>query len=1153
MEIDSQFATTISIEEMENICDDTSLYHGGFIAWDEDNSRYVVAYVSDDNVEYDGFGSKRNAEKWLMQHQSVNEGLIKNLINNVAMKLFSKNYIIDWSGVYKWEKTPQGPKNNNIAFNALEDLVQYYSFIGKLNVDQLKKAQEGGFISKLLQGFWMNLKNRIMGNPKKLESMVKFNNQMSSMVPKFYNDLNNMFIAADKAKAANVKLAGDKTDDTAPVSEADEKPKADSIVDDFKDELPSVANNITDEKKKRNYLNIVDNLMSDRDAFVDSITKGGEDAVTRINQNKEKVTSIASNITAAEKMVDAVVEENPNTFEKILEIISKIDPNATPEDEGESNPAAVKKAYVDGLNKLIAIAGDTQKPVLQNMLKLFDNDAELNGLDCKKNRQNAAAEFLAICNDNARALVAAQQLADVPVNNIKEFFASADALTPEAADDKSSSVRGDPASFTNWLSSCNDEVKDEIKWTKGPGKGFTASFSDLQIAENSLYKIVVYFDAVFSKLYQGKYVGEDGQEYDMNLKAALSDPKVGAAMKSVQSDLQTINNAIQTSSAFGSLKESIIKECEKDNIGRRSLSIDMESDNRTINEALTAMKIASEDTIEDKKATTKPVVSESFRDKDEILDALERLKMLAFDDDNNENLVVEAPEDPNDPNAAQDPNAAPAAPQPDVAMNIEDLGDPTTAPAPAPEATPADAPVDPASIGMDPAAPADPTAPVDPTAAAPVPDPTMGGDPTAAAPATPTDPTAPADSNAAPAPTPDQTNVTGEQPNNPETDKFDVGVDKPVNDNADDIKLTDDEQEQLFTKINLLSKVPDLVNYGKYLYNITPENVDLNDIHYINTLYDLSVKLGLLTDEFENNNLLAKYDRYTFSVLSKNPEKQLSDGDQTSQTGVLTEGTRKIKTEDGGEVEIEDAAGLIMANDIDDYMRQKKEFEESLEDNPDETQEDFEQEGLCLGWLVTFSAVLFGYPRIKTTYIKKQGNTPVKKLALRQLTQEGYKDIRIISVEEIDPVQMLSREYAGMQRIEDTYTEKYLKNLLNESIEIGIPVDMESDIEKCIDLLNQEIMDNPEIDFAEDLGVTKYPVKMEDLKEYIVPNKINEDEAESDSCTFAIKKGDGVLSKMFFGSNCRPLCKCLEEMATTCNLTLEAIGNDDVVELTFKR
>ena len=77
-------------------------------------------------------------------------------------------------------------------------------------------------------------------------------------------------------------------------------------------------------------------------------------------------------------------------------------------------------------------------------------------------------------------------------------------------------------------------------------------------------------------------------------------------------------------------------------------------------------------------------------------------------------------------------------------------------------------------------------------------------------------------------------------------------------------------------------------NYSLYLYQITPDNLNLDDVHYIEALYQLSVKLGLLEDTYADSNLLEKYNSYKYSVI-KNGEEE----DGGSEEG-LNENTNPI-------------------------------------------------------------------------------------------------------------------------------------------------------------------------------------------------------------------------------------------------------------------
>ena len=727
--------------------------------------------------------------------------------------------------------------------------------------------------------------------------------------------------------------------------------------------------------------------------------------------------------------------------------------------------------------------------------------------------------------------------------------------------------------FYSVMSQVKDASKQEIKWENG---GLN-KLSNLYIAENSLYKIIVFLASWVDNVNRGIMFDENGKKEKIPTKDIMTFLKTptGRAFTAFSQTLNDIYTKFGQQSAFGTLQESTLNELsfELKQLTERREAMKKKNLKRT-NEALDKLKksmdIGYQEPIGPKADNeikpTNPVKRSLEIDFDDAqpfdaLNNLNRLKSLAFDGDvppepekptevatpvpeanmQDEIIVTEAPGDPNDPNAQQqDPNAPPA-PAPGAAMDTSDAGQP----------------------------------PVDPN------DPTAGGtqDPDAAGGATPAPGAgaAPgADPNAAAQPPadPNQQNVAGEAPNADQSDaasgdKFDIGADKPYNDSSDELNLTDQEQEQLFTKINLLTKVPDLVNYGKYFYNITPENVDLDDIHYINALYELSVKLGLLTDDFEGNNLLEKYDSYKYSVLSKNPEKDLQD-----QAEQVSETTKKVKTENAGEVTIVTAPGVVIAKDVDDYMKQKDEA--NAEMHGEASFKDAVVRARGLGSLVTFTGMLFGYPAIKTIFIKGPKDEKVAKdEAEKILRKQGYSDVEILAIEPIDPIDYLYREYAGMRTLEDEFTQEFMKQRLQkkvanavgkvtESVEVGngIPKELDADVGDIVDNLNKEIMQDPTIDFSKDVGLPKMMLAKEDFEACVCKSPVTEDDDNCKCrCDFKVKKTDkGNLAKVLFSSNCQRVCKCLEGIASTYGITLEAIAEGenilegaDTITLTFKK
>ena len=731
----------------------------------------------------------------------------------------------------------------------------------------------------------------------------------------------------------------------------------------------------------------------------------------------------------------------------------------------------------------------------------------------------------------------------------------------------------DLADVVSHYSTANDEKRQEIMWEKSP----LFSLANVYVAENCLYKVMVFLDAIVNNFNAGKVYDKDGNMRKLQAKQ-MSDFLKSPAGKSLtrMSDIMgNMNKVFQSSSAFGSLQESAAAELgvELNLITERQEQMKNKKLKRT-NEALNRLKQCMEiaepapvepevpkDAQECNKAPALTLEFD-FSDQDPVQDKLDHLKDLVYDGEPPEmeppveeaapkpiedtkdeiiNVVTEAPPapNPNDPNA-QDPNAAPA---PDVPMSTADLGTP---------------PVD----------PNDPTAggTADDTAAAPPADPAAGGGDAG--------PMPPAGADAAAEePGEDQQNAAGETPNGADTaagtNKFDIGVDRPYNDATDTLKLTDQESEQLFTKINLLTKVPDLVNFGKYLYNLTPENVDLEDIHYINALYKLCVKLELLTDEFEGNNLLDKFDSYKYSVISKNPEQTLQDAGQQ-----VSEASKKVKIEATGEtVEVVTAPGVVIAKDVDDYMKQKDDAnaeaagEIKFKDTLDRVR--------GLGSLVTFTGVLFGYPTIKTLFVKgPKGEEVVKDEAIKQLNHQGYRDVEILAIETIDPIDYLYREYAGMRTLEDEFTREFMKQRLekkvakavgnvNESVEVGngIPEDFNADIGRIVDNLNKEIMEDPTVDFSNTVGLPKMMVAKEDFEKCFVASPVMEDADGCDGYNFCIlRTNTSGLGEVLFSEHSQKICKMLEGIASTYGYTLEATAEGDnilkgadKINLTFRK
>ena len=238
-------------------------------------------------------------------------------------------------------------------------------------------------------------------------------------------------------------------------------------------------------------------------------------------------------------------------------------------------------------------------------------------------------------------------------------------------------------------------------------------------------------------------------------------------------------------------------------------------------------------------------------------------------------------------------------------------------------------------------------------------------------------------------------------------------------------------------------------NYSLYLYQITPENMNLDDVHYIEALYQLSVKLGLLEDIYADSNLLEKYNSYKYSVVKdgdKSGEDELKVQEQSNPiwqgNKVMSEAkeTKKVgvsKVQDDNE---EKADWLKKANDerlgpkeqkldVDKNGVQKpviidttKEGWDSLNGKEHGKAIDSTVEGDFhgLGWLVTFKAMQFGSPRYMTMYIKRRGNDKAEKQCEEYLKRLSYSDIEIVKLEEIDPYEYIYRQgCSGMKTPEE--------------------------------------------------------------------------------------------------------------------------------------
>ena len=285
-----------------------------------------------------------------------------------------------------------------------------------------------------------------------------------------------------------------------------------------------------------------------------------------------------------------------------------------------------------------------------------------------------------------------------------------------------------------------------------------------------------------------------------------------------------------------------------------------------------------------------------------------------------------------------------------------------------------------------------------------------------------------------------------------EKSQYNINVTKPFN-SEESFSLNEEEQKEFFGKIDQLVKIPDMDNYSLYLYQITPENMNLDDVHYIEALYQLSVKLGLLEDIYADSNLLEKYNSYKYSVLKTGEDDGEDEGAEgTGEPMTVQESVSKVQ--DDNEKKNEESK-KIGSSEKDDERRGPKDMKLDLDKNGapkpviiDTTKEGWDSlngkehkkaidattEGDFhgLGWIATFKAMQFGSPRYLSLYIKKNGDAKAEKQCEDYLKKLSYTDIEFVNIDEVDPYEYVYRQFAGAKTPEEIRTAKYA----NE----GVPV-----------------------------------------------------------------------------------------------------------------
>ena len=404
--------------------------------------------------------------------------------------------------------------------------------------------------------------------------------------------------------------------------------------------------------------------------------------------------------------------------------------------------------------------------------------------------------------------------------------------------------------------------------------------------------------------------------------------------------------------------------------------------------------------------------------------------------------------------------------------------------------------------------------------------------------------------------------------------QYNINVTKAFN--VDDtFELNEDEQKEFFGKIDQLVKIPDMENYALYLYQITPENVNLDDVHYITALYELSVKLGLLEDVYADSNLLEKYSSYKYSVVKNGDDGDNGKGGMTIQEDrkyVLMEGTTdKPKVQKDNEEKNKKSKKVGSSKD-DDERRGPKDMklnkDENGADKPviiDVNEYGWENKDKKLtsstemddfrglGWVVTFKAMQFGSPRYMTMYIKKNGNEKAETQCKKYLEKLSYSEIDIVKIEEIDPYEYVYRNgAAGMKSVEEVHgaavVNKDIPYLESTKEEIEqpsvvkegamaklIPEDIKRDVKGVLTKLNSKIRNTKQFNFSNECGVNKPQIDHVEFLNCYRTAKVDETVGDT-TYKFILRKNDSMMSRMFYSNLQEKLFNYLGTFATKYNM-----------------
>lgn len=420
--------------------------------------------------------------------------------------------------------------------------------------------------------------------------------------------------------------------------------------------------------------------------------------------------------------------------------------------------------------------------------------------------------------------------------------------------------------------------------------------------------------------------------------------------------------------------------------------------------------------------------------------------------------------------------------------------------------------------------------------------------------------------------------------------QYNINVTKAFN--VDDtFELNEDEQKEFFGKIDQLVKIPDMENYALYLYQITPENVNLDDVHYITALYELSVKLGLLEDVYADSNLLEKYSSYKYSVVKNGEDGDNGKGGMTIQEDrkyVLMEGTDNPKVQKDNEKKNEKSKKVGSSKD-DDERRGPKDMklnkDENGADKPviiDVNEYGWENKDKKLtsstemddfrglGWVVTFKAMQFGSPRYMTMYIKKNGNEKAETQCKKYLEKLSYSEIDIVKIEEIDPYEYVYRNgAAGMKSVEEVhgaavvnkdipYFESTKEEIEQPSVvKEGamaklIPEDIKRDVKCVLTKLNSEIRNTKQFNFSNECGVNKPQIDHVEFLNCYRTSKVDETVGDT-TYKFILRKNDSMMSRMFYSNLQEKLFNYLGTFATKYNMECNCQACPTYIMIDFVR